>query len=303
MQSDTLFFITPSADHLRRGLEALQAKIGAWEPFRFADGERGYHLGSPVKGELVAVVGSVTPDPGSLFDIIALTDLLSENGAQRPILILPYLGYARQDRPVHAGDGRLGVVVANLLRDLKPARIVVLDVHSPGVRAALGAVAVEASAIELFVRHLMSSAAIDTVVAPDRGARERTRMIAARFTPNAKVAEIEKTRPRANLARAIRLEGDVAGRHVLIIDDMIDTGGTLCEAVRLVVSGGAASVRVAATHGIFSEGARERVLSLPVDQIIVTNSLRQAEHPRIEVLDVVPILLAGLEQFMRDRNL
>lgn len=288
------FFITPSADHLRPRLAALGARIGAWEPFRFADGERGYRLTETVTGQSVAVIGSVMPDPESLFDLIALEQLLAENGTQRPVLMIPYLGYARQDRPVRSGEGSLGVVVAGLLRDLEAERIVVLDVHSTAVRATLGAASVEASAIELFARHLASRSAIDTVVAPDRGARERAQALAVRLLPTATVAVIEKIRPRPNVAQATRLDGDVAGRRVLIIDDMIDTGGTICEAVRLLLASGATSIRVAATHGIFSQDARERILRLPVDQLIVTNSLPQPEHTRIEVLDVAPLLLAAL---------
>ena len=290
------FFITPSADHLRVRFAALGAEDGAWEQFRFADGEHGYRLNETVTGQSVVVVGSVMPEPESLLDLIALERLLVENGSLCPILMISYLGYARQDRPVRSGEGRLGVVVAGLLRDLGAERIVALDVHSAVVRAALGAAAVEASAVGLFAHHLASHSQIDTVVAPDKGARERAQALALHLAPAATVAMIEKIRPHPNVAQATRLEGDVAGRNVLIIDDMIDTGGTICEAVRLLVAGGAASIRVAATHGIFSQGARERILSLPVDQLIVTNSLPQPEHRRIEVLDVAPVLLAALSQ-------
>lgn len=288
------FFITPSATHLPPRLEALGATIGAWESFRFADGERGYRLSERVSGETVAVFGSVLPDPASLFDLIALERLLVENGGQHPALIIPYLGYARQDRPARIGEGSLGVVVAGLLQNLGAERIVALDVHSSAVFAALGAHAVEASAISLFAHHLASGNPIDTVVAPDKGARRRAESLAVLLRPPASVAVIEKIRPRPNVAQATRLEGEVAGRRVLIIDDMIDTGGTLCEAVRLLVTSGAISIRIAATHGIFSHDARERILRLPVDQLIVTNSLPQPEHARIEVLDIAPVLLEAL---------
>lgn len=290
------FYITPAADHLRPRLTAIGAQIGGWESFHFADGERGYRLSEEVMGRSVAVVGSVLPDPGSLFDLIALTQLLIENGAQRPALLIPYLGYARQDRPTRSGEGSLGAVVAGLLRDQGAERIAALDIHSVAVRAALGPAAVEASAVALFARHLARRRAIDVVVAPDRGARGRAETLAACLTPPAAVAVIEKSRPRPNVARAIGLEGEVAGRHLVIIDDMIDTGGTLCEAVRLLVGSGAESIRVAATHGIFSQGARERILALPVEEIMVTDSLPQPDHPRIDVLDVTPLLVTALSQ-------
>jgi len=290
------FYIAPASDHLRPRLAALGEKVGAWESFRFADGERGYRLSGSVAGEPVAVVGSVLPDPASLFDLIALMQLLIENGAQRPALLVPYLAYARQDRPTRSGEGSLGKVVAGLLRDQRPERLVALDLHSAAVRLSLGSAAVEASAVALFARHVASRVVIDTVVAPDKGARGRAEALAASLSPPAAVAVIEKSRPRPDVARAIRLDGEVAGRHLLIVDDMIDTGGTLCEAVRLLTGSGAASIRVAATHGIFSEGAHDRILALPVEEIIVTNSLPQPEHPRIDVLDITPLLLAALSQ-------
>ena len=190
----------------------------------------------------------------------------------------------------------MGVVVVGLLQNLGAERIVALDIHSSAVFAALGPHTVEASAIALFAHHLASGSPIDTVVAPDRGARHRAERLAGRLLPPATVAVIEKIRPRPNVAQAMRLEGEVTGRRVLIIDDMIDTGGTLCEAVRLLVAGGATSIRVAATHGIFSHDAREKILRLPVDQLIVTNSLPQPEQTRIEVLDITSALLAALSR-------
>jgi len=285
------WFLTPSTVHLRDSLVERGAALGGWETVRFSDGERGYRLTEDVNGQAVTLLASVTPDPASLFDLLALFRLLGENGSQTPSLVIPYLGYARQDRPVRSGEGSLGVMVAELLRNLQPAGLRVLDVHSPRILEALGPRAIELSALPLFAEHLAHGEPVDVVVAPDAGARHRAQALADRLVPQAEVVIVEKTRPRPNVAVARTMRGDVAGKRVVLVDDMIDTGGTICEAVRLVSEGGARSIRLAATHGIFSADAGERLARLPVSDTWVTNSLPQPAHPRICVLDITPLLL------------
>jgi len=285
------WFLAPSTAHLRDALVARGEALGGYETIRFADGERGYRLTEDVDRQAVALLASVTTDPASLFDLLALFRVLVDNGSQTPLVVIPYLGYARQDRPVQAGEGSLGVMVAELLRNLQPADLRVLDVHSPRILEALGPRTIELSALPLFADQFARGAPVDVVVAPDAGARRRAQTLADRLVPNAEVVIVEKTRPRPNVAVARTISGDVKGKHVVIVDDMIDTGGTICEAVRLVSECGALSIRLAATHGIFSQDARERIVRLPVRDTWVTNSLPQPAHERIQVLDITPILL------------
>ncbi len=285
------WFLAPSTAHLRDTLVARGEVLGEYDAIRFADGEHGYRLTEEVDRQAVALLASVTPDPASLFDLLALFRLLVDNGSRTPLVVIPYLGYARQDRPARAGEGSLGVMVAELLRDLHPPELRVCDVHSPRILEALGPRAIELSALPLFADRLAHGERVDVVVAPDGGARRRAQTLANRFVPNAEVVVVEKTRPRPNVAVARTISGDVKGKHVVIVDDMIDTGGTICEAVRLVSERGALSIRLAATHGIFSQDARERIARLPVRDTWVTNSLPQPAHERIQVLDITPVLL------------
>jgi ribose-phosphate pyrophosphokinase len=285
------WFLTSSTAHLRNVLIGRGAALGGYETIPFADGERGYRLTEDVKGLAVTLLASVTPDPASLFELLALFRLLGDNGSQTPLVVIPYLGYARQDRPARTGEGSLGVMVAELLRNLQPAELRVLDVHSQRILEALGPRAIEVSALPLFADQLARGERVDVVVAPDAGARRRAQALADRLVPNAEVVFVEKTRPRPNVAVARTISGDVEAKCVVIVDDMIDTGGTICEAVRLVSERGARSIRLAATHGIFSHDARERISRLPVRDTWVTNSLPQPAHERIQVLDITPILL------------
>jgi len=285
------YVLTPSTAHLRGALATRNRAASLCEPLFFADGERGYRLTEPVKDQDVTVVASVLPDPASLFDILALCALLRENGSRDPELVVPYLGYARQDRALQTGEGSIGLTVAGLLRDLKPATLRVLDVHSPLVLAALGSAVSEASAIPLFADRLRRGDAVEVVVAPDAGARRRAEALAAQLVPRPALASVDKVRPRPNVAVARLLRGDVQGKRVVIVDDMIDTGGTICQAVQLVMERGARYVSVAATHGIFSGPALERLAQLPIEDILVTNSLPQPERANVRVLDVTPMLI------------
>src|SRR5574340_921075 len=286
-------FLTDSTEHLRGSLVKHGCSIGRYTTFAFSDGERGYRLTDDVAGRSAAIVASVLPPPESLFDLLALHRLLRENGAIEIALVLPYLGYARQDRPTSPGEAAIGGMVAELLRRTGASRLIVCDVHSNLIRSALGPSAEEISALSLFAAALAKRPP-EVIVAPDAGAVTRAQQLAELLKPRPAVASIDKVRLRPNVARAERLWGDVGKKNVLIIDDMLDTGGTLAEAAMLVFENGAANIRLAATHGIFSDDAHERLLRLPITSMLLTNTLPQIRHPKIRRLDIVPLLLDTL---------
>jgi ribose-phosphate pyrophosphokinase len=282
-------FLNESTKHLGRSLKKTGVGIGRYQISTFADGERNYRIKEDIKGEAVAIIASVLPDPKSLFEIMVLHRLALENGAAEAFLIIPYLGYARQDRPARPGEGSLGIMVVELLQTMNPSRLVLIDLHSDRIRNALGPSGIELSALPLFANVLEKSPP-DVIVSPDAGFRSRAEELSRLFNPQPGVAVIDKVRPHPNVAIARRLYGNVRGKDVLIVDDMIDTGGTLSEAVKLVSRDGARSIRIAATHGIFSGNARSRLSRLPVQEIWITNTLPQIRHPKIRILDIVPVL-------------
>jgi len=286
-------FLANSASHLQESLRKHSFAVGRIEYYAFADQERGYRLMDDVKGESVGVIGSVLPDPQSLFDLMAVHHLARENGARETNLVVPYLGYARQDRPNRAGEGSIGVMVAGLLEKIGPSRLTLIDVHSDFIRKAFGPSAGEISALPLLANALVKRPP-DVVVSPDAGYLAGATRLAGLFKPHPDVAVIDKARPRPNMAIARRLHGDVHGKDIVLVDDMIDTGRTLAEAVRLVTRKGATRIRLAATHGIFSSDARERLSGLPIDEILITNTLPQPCHPKFRILDIGPLIRDAL---------
>ena len=288
-------FLAHSAEHLRRFLEKHEVHIARHERFFFADQERGYRLREKVKGKRAAIIACVLPDPESLFELLALHRVIRENGATRIDVVIPYLGYARQDRPDREGEASIGLMVAELIRSLKGSRLIFFDLHSPRIRKTLGRSIVELSGFPLFVEAL-SNGSPEVIVSPDAGSVSRARQLAKLFRPRPEVAVVEKLRPRSNVAIARRLHGNVREKDVLVVDDIIDTGGTIAEAVRLITQQGSGHIQIAATHGIFSGDAIERLTKLPVNEILVTNTLPQVPHPRIRTLDVVPLILTHKER-------
>ncbi len=287
--------LTSSTQHLHRSFLRLGSEMGGYERYVFADGERGYRLRESVKGKSVGIIASILPNPETLFELMALNRLVLENGATQMTLVLLYLGYARQDRPSRPGEGSIGVMVAELIRNMKPSNLLLVDVHSRAIRNVLGRNATELSALPLFASVLKKEAP-DVIVSPDAGSIERAEQLAALFEPRREVAVIDKVRPYPNVAVAKRLRGDVLGKKVVIVDDIIDTGGTLSEAVKLVSQNGSRSIFLAATHGIFSDDARDRLSLLPIKEILVTNTLHQIRHPKIRILDMAPVVLGALRR-------
>jgi ribose-phosphate pyrophosphokinase len=286
-------FLADSAKHLQKSLKKTGSHIGQYVTSRFSDGERGYRLKENVKGESVAIIASILPDPGALFEALALQRLVVENGSRKTALVTPYLGYARQDRPCRSGEGSIGVMVIELLQTTNPSKLLLFDVHSDSIRKTFRPFVRELSALPLIAQALAKHPP-HVIVSPDAGFVPGAERLSRLFKPKPDLSVIEKVRPKPNVAIAKYLHGDVRGKDVLIVDDIIDTGGTLSEAVRLVSQNGAQNIRLAATHGLFSGEARDRLSRLPIKEILVTNTLPQIRSPKIRILDITPFILDAL---------
>ncbi len=288
-------FLASSAKHLKQNLKKYGCEIGKYESYAFADGERGYRLMENVRGDLVVLIASILPNPESLFEIVALHRLAVENGARETTIVIPYLGYARQDRPTRPGEGSIGIMVIELLQKMNPSQLILMDVHSNLIRKTFRPFVTELSALPL-IANALTKHPPDVIVSPDAGFVSGARTLQKLLKPKPSLAVIEKVRPKPNVAIGKRLQGDVRGKDVLIVDDIIDTGGTLSEAVKLVSQNGAKSIRLAATHGIFSGEARNRLARLPVKETLITNTLPQIMSSKILILDIIPLILDALGQ-------
>lgn len=288
-------FLTPSAAHLRSTLVRAGSGLGRYDVVRYPNGEWTVRLTQRIRGDAI-VVGNVTPSAESLLQMVALVQALDEIDA-RVSLAIPHLAFARLDRLTARGESALGIAVARLLASLPVRTISVLDPHSDAIVRALGPRTKRLSALS-HVAALLRDAGIDAVVAPDRGALPRARKLATLLPGRVGVAWIEKTRLGPGKTRAEKLHGSVRGKNVLVVDDMIDSGDTIRTAVRLLAASGASDMRVAATHGVFSKGARAMLARLPIRELIITDSLPQPSSARshrgrgLRVIHVAPIVIS-----------
>jgi ribose-phosphate pyrophosphokinase len=267
-----------------------ELELAEWKSF--PSGE--LHVCAKNVEEDVIVIGRTYPPGGNLVATLLLLDTLRRNGAREITLILPYYAYGRQDRLEESGECVSGLFVAQQLAAAGASRIITADVHSQRIAEASPIPIVSVDMAPTFAVALASRLpeATCTVVSPDAGGRQRAQALASTLGVSS-TAWVEKKRSKDGTAKALSLHGELVGKAAVIVDDMIDTGGTLAEAVRRLRSQGVEELYVCATHAIFSGEAVSRIAALQLQQIMVTDTMPVPVSVRgLKNLKVIPV--AGL---------
>lgn len=274
----------------REVAEDLGIQLGKLERSAFADGEIYVRPIDSVRGADCFVIQShSSPINDNIMEQLITIDALKRASARRITAVVPYFGYSRQDKKVRPREPITARLMADLFMQAGADRLVSVDLHSGQLQGFIHKSWDHLTALPIIADYLAENLNGDTtVLSPDAGGVKRAERYAKRL--DADVAFIYKRRdPEAhNESAALSMSGEVAGRHVVIVDDMIDTAGTVCNAADMVHADGALSVRIAATHGIFSDPAIDRIKNSSVEEVIVTNTL--PVHPDIESLDKVKVL-------------
>lgn len=255
------------ADHL--GIELGRADVG-----RFSDGEVMVELLENVRGRDVFVLQSTShPTNDSLMEVMVMVDALRRSSAGRITAAIPYLGYSRQDRrPRSARVAITAKVVANMLTGVGVNRVLTMDLHSDQIQGFFDIPVDNIYATPILLADLLRQKHENLViVSPDVGGVVRARACAKQL--NSDLAIIDKRRPKPNVAKVMNIIGDVAGRTCVIMDDMVDTANTLCEAAAALKKHGAVKVVAYATHPVLSGGAAERIQNSELDELVVTNTI------------------------------
>ncbi len=260
--------------------ERLGRPLGQIEIRRFSDGEIFVEVGENVRGRAVYVIQSTcAPANETLMETLIIIDALKRASAKEINLVIPYYGYSRQDRKVSPRTPISAKLTADLLTVAGASRVLSVDLHAGQIQGFFNIPFDNLFAMPVMERHLreiipaieQTAGAGIVVVSPDAGGVERARSLAKRI--NAGVAIIDKRRTGPNVAKAMNIIGDVSNRIAIILDDMIDTAGTLTECANAVLDHGASEVYAAATHGVLSGPAIERIRSSRIRQVIVTDTI------------------------------
>ena len=255
------------------GIELGRADVG-----RFSDGEVMLELLENVRGKDVFVLQSTShPTNDTLMEVMVMVDALRRSSAGRITAAIPYLGYSRQDRrPRSARVAITAKVVANMLTSVGVNRLLTMDLHSDQIQGFFDIPVDNIYATPILLDDLRKKNYEDlVVVSPDVGGVVRARAAAKELS--ADLAIIDKRRPKPNVAKVMNIIGEVAGRTCVIVDDMVDTANTLCEAAAALKAQGAKRVLAYATHPVLSGNAADRILNSDLDELVVTNTIRLSE--------------------------
>jgi len=256
---------------------------------RFSDGEVRIQINESMRGEDVFVIQSLCPPINeSIMELLLILDAIKRASAGRITAVIPYYAYARQDRKDKPRVPISARLLADLITVAGAQRVVVVDLHSPQIQGFFNIPVDNLHALGILYDYLKDKvdSSNTVVVSPDAGGVERARLLANKI--GCPIAIIYKRRPEPNVAEVLDIIGDVKGKRAIIVDDIIDTAGTVCAASELLLSKGASRVDVVATHGLLSGPAVERLRKSPIEEVVVTNTI-PTEHKNLEKLKVVSI--------------
>ena len=280
--------------------ERLGKPLGQIDIRRFSDAEIFAEIGENVRGrDCYAIQSTCRPVNDNLMELLIIVDALKRASAKEITAVIPYYGYARQDRKVQPRTPISAKLVADLLAEAGATRVVTMDLHAGQIQGFFDIPVDNLFSAPVILNHLKGlnvEPAKLVIVSPDAGGVERARAYAKRLECG--VAMIDKRRTGPNVAKAMNIIGDVEGKTAIIVDDMIDTAGTLIEGVNAVLGHGGTAVYAAATHGVLSGPAIERITGSPIKQVIVTDTIPLTEAAKacgkITQLSVADILAEAI---------
>lgn len=269
----------------------LGIEIGELTVNRFADGEVAISIEESVRGDHVFIIQPTSyPTNDHVMELLIMIDALRRASAKTITAVIPYYGYARQDRKAKPREPITAKLVANLITTAGADRVVTLDLHAAQIQGFF-----DIPVDHLLGAPLLASYFLDhdlhgeevVVVSPDHGGAVRARKLAEFL--NSSIAIVDKRRPRPNVSEVMNIIGDVRGKKAIIIDDMIDTAGTITAAAQAIMDAGATEVYASGTHGVFSPPAIERIEDSVIKKMVVTDSIYLPEEKRIDKIELISV--------------
>ena len=278
----------------------------------FADGETSVEFDENVRGEDVFIVQSTaTPVNDSLMELLIMIDAARRSSAKRITAVIPYFGYARQDRKSASRTPITAKLVANLLVTAGADRILTMDLHAGQIQGFFDIPVDDLTSRVVFAKDIKRSIGIvddpevqqqSTVfVSPDAGGAVRARKFADMF--HGDIAIVDKRRPQAGVSEVMALIGDVKDKHAILVDDIVDSGGTLCKAADAILDAGALSVRAYITHGVLSNGASKKIDSSKLEELVISDSIPyKGTSKKVRQVSLAPLFGEAMRRITNEES-
>ncbi|WP_277674002.1 ribose-phosphate diphosphokinase [Piscibacillus halophilus] len=286
--------------------EHVGVELGKSSVKRFSDGEVQINIEESIRGCDVFVVQSTSaPVNEHLMELLIMVDALKRASARTINIVMPYYGYARQDRKARSREPITSKLVADLLETAGADRVITLDLHAAQIQGFFNIPIDHLVGVKILSQHFLEKNLDDVVVvSPDHGGVTRARMLADRL--KAPIAIIDKRRPRPNVAEVMNIVGNVEGKTAILIDDIIDTAGTITLAANAMMENGAKEVYACCTHPVLSGPAIERIDNSKIKELAVTNSIpltEEKQSPKIIQLSVGKLIAESIKRVHEHRSI
>lgn len=281
----------------------LGLELGLSDILRFKDGEIRAKIGETVRGAEVFIIQPLnSPSAEYIMELLIMIDAMKRASAKEVCAVIPYYAYARQDRKTQPRDPITAKLLANVLTAAGADRVVTLDLHAGQIQGFFDIPVDNLRGMPIMAEYLVNKGLQDViVVSPDVGGVVRSRELADRL--QCQLAIVDKRRPTPNMVEVMNLIGEVEGKTAVLIDDMIDTGGTIVNAAKALLDKGATAVYACGTHAVFSDPACEILQASPLKEVIVTDSIHlpaEKQIPKLTVLSVAPLFAEAIRRIFEE---
>lgn len=288
-----VFSLSSNPELAKEVAEHIGVPLGKSSVTSFSDGEIQINIEESIRGCDVYIIQSTSaPVNQHLMELLIMVDALKRASAATINVVIPYYGYARQDRKARAREPITAKLVADIIQEAGADRVITLDLHAPQIQGFFNIPVDQLVGVPILGDYWSEKNLEDVViVSPDHGGVSRARQLAERL--KAPIAIIDKRRPRPNVAEVMNIVGKVDGKTAILIDDMIDTAGTISLAANALIKNGAKEVYACCTHPVLSGPAMERINNSPIKELVVTNSIvlpKEKQIDKVVTLSVAPLI-------------
>src|SRR5258708_1460997 len=304
MENQIKIYATSTAKRLGGSIATqLGYTINCTHVEKFSDGELFVKFNESIRGQVVFLIGKINMPYENYFELLMTIDAARRSSAKEVILVIPFLPHSRQERRDGERTAISSRMVADMIQLMGANRLITLDLHTNAIEGFYKIPVDPLSSIRLFLEHIRQSKTPNLCLcSPDFGGINRTKLY--KKSLDAAMVVINKERLKPNSVSNMEIIGDVKGKNVIIIDDLVDTAGTLCKAADLLFEQGASSVKAYCTHGVLSGDALENLSQSKIEKLFISDTVKEdVHHPKIEIISCSPVLAAAIENVISNKSL